>query len=197
MKSSSRRLLAPTFLSVLLIPGLIAGQNASIPKKVSTPEQQESQSKFKNYMARREALQKKAVQAFNAEAARGKNGDCKNSGNTRAAEICLEKESETTQKNYSIFTETVRELLSLRNPESDQPAVSGPTGIPPSAEEFAREFDNLQSAWQQYRKIGTAAAYDQYKGGTAAPVSSIEADQELVRSHMRELNFIYDGLLHR
>jgi len=139
---------------------------------------------------------KKALQALNAETLRGKIGDCKNPANTRAAEICLEKESETTKKNYSTFADAIRELLALRDPASVQPAASGPTGTPLSAEELTREFDNLQSAWQQYRTLGSGAAYNQYKGGTEAPVFSAEADQELLRAHMRELSFIYDGLLH-
>lgn len=197
MNRSSRRLIALMCLPVLLTPALLAGQNTAAPKKALTPDQQESQLKFRNYLAQREALQKKAMRAFTAEAARGKSGECKHAGNTRAAEICLEKESEITAKNYSTFTEAIRELLVLPNPQSDQPAASAPTGTPKSAEELTREFDDLQSAWQQYRKLGTAAAYDQYKGGTGAPVFSIETDQELVRSHMRELNTIYDGLLHR
>jgi|ERR1700722_8283573 len=197
MKASYRRLLAPMLLSVLAISGQLAGQDAPKPKKVLTLDQQEYQSKFQNYLAQRRALQQRAAKAFNAESSRDKAGDCKNANNTRDIEICLQKESEITAKNYSSFTEAIRDLLRLAPPESHQPPTSGPTGTPLDAEASTKEFDNLQTAWQQYRKIGTATAYDQYKGGTAAPVFSMEADQELMRAHMRELNFIYDGLLHR
>jgi hypothetical protein len=197
MNRSSRHPLTAMCATVLMIPGLLAAQDTTKPKKVLAPEQQEAQLKFKNYLAQRQALQKKALQALNAETLRGKIGDCKNPANTRAAEICLEKESETTKKNYSTFADAIRELLALRDPASVQPAASGPTGTPLSAEELTREFDNLQSAWQQYRTLGSGAAYDQYKGGTEAPVFSAEADQELLRAHMRELSVIYDGLLHQ
>jgi hypothetical protein len=197
MKASFRRLLAPTFLSVLVISGQLAAQNTTRPKKVLTPEQQEIQAKFKNYFAQRKVLQKQAAQAFDAESARAKAGDCKNVNNTRDSEICLQKESEITEKNYSAFTGAIRALLSLAPPESGQPLVSGPTGTPPDAAALTLDFDNLQTAWDQYRKIAAKTAYDQYKGGTAAPVFSVEADQKLLRSHLRELNFVYDGLLHR
>jgi hypothetical protein len=195
MKTLSYRMLAAVLFSALMIPAHLAGQDTAGPKKVLTPEQHELQGKFKSYLAQRKALQKQAVHAFDAETARGKAGDCKNASNTRDIEICLDKESEITEKNYSAFTGAIRELLGLTYPESAQPDASGPTGTPPNAEERTREFDNLQAAWQQYLKIGTTTAYDQYKGGTHAPVFSVEAKQELVRSHMRELSFIYDGLL--
>lgn len=197
MKTMFRRVLAPMLLSVLVIPGQLPIQNSTRPKKVLTPEQQELQKRFKSYRAQREALQMEAAKAFDAEAARGKSGDCKNASDTRGVEICLAKEGEITEANYSAFTRAIRELLNLAYPSSNQPATSGPTGTPPDTDDLTREFDNLQIAWQQYRKIGTSTGYDQYKGGTLAPVFSIEVDQELVRSHMRELSFIYDGLLHR
>ncbi len=195
MKTSSRRALAVLLLSALIVPAQLAGQDTTRSKKVLTPEQQELQKKFKSYLAQRKELQKQAAKAFDAEAVRTKVGDCKTPSNTRHSETCLDKESEITEKNYSAFTGAIRELLVLTSPDSAQPAASGPTGTPPSTEERIRELDNLETAWQQYRKIGTTAAFSQYKGGTHAPVFSMEASQELVRSHMRELNFIYDDLL--
>jgi len=197
MKMSSCRMLGAVLLAALSIPGQLAGQDTIRPKKVLTPQQEEFQAKFKSYMVQRKALQKRAAQAFDAETVRARAGDCKNARNTRDIETCLEKESNITEKNYSEFAGAIRELLSLTPPESTQPATSGPTGMPPSAEERTREFDGLQTAWQQYLKSGTTAAYNQYKGGTHAPVFSVEAQQKLVRSHMRELSFIYDGLLRR
>jgi uncharacterized protein YecT (DUF1311 family) len=196
MKSSCLRVLAPILLSVLIIPWQLAGQDTTKPKKESTPEQKELQQKIKGYMVQRGALQRQAAQAFDAEIDRGKVGECRNATNTRDIEICLEKENEITERNYSAFTKAIRELLSLAYPATDQPPASGPTGMPLDAEGLTRELDSLQAAWQQYRMVVKTAAYDQYKGGTLAPVSSMEADLELVRSHMQELNFIYDGLLH-
>jgi hypothetical protein len=196
MKTSSCRMLAAVLLAAVMIPGQLAGQNTPQPKKVLTPEQQERQEKFKSYLAQRKELQKRAAQAFDTESGRARAGNCKNAGNTRDIEECLEKESEITEKNYAVFAGAVRELLALASPESAQPTSPGPTGTPPSAEERTREFDSLQGAWEQYEKIGTAAAYGQYKGGSHAPVFSMEAKQNLVRLHMRELSFIYDDLLH-
>jgi len=197
MKIFSCRVFAAVLLSAMIIPGALNGQNATRPKKVLTPEQQEFQRKIASYMIQREALQKQAAKAFDAETAREKAGDCKNASTTRDIETCLEKDTEITETNYAAFTGAIRELLSLSYPEISGPAASVPTGAPPNAEDLVKEFDALQTAWQQYRKIGTNAAYNQYKGGRLAPVLSATISQELVRSHMRELSSIYDGPLHR
>jgi uncharacterized protein YecT (DUF1311 family) len=197
MKASNHWLLAGILLPALVISGRPAGQESTKPRKVLTPAQQEHQEKFRSYMAQRQALQRRAVQAFDAETARAKTDACKSDSTTRGIEICLEKEIGITEKNYSAFTGAIRELLSLDYPSSDPSATPGPTGTPLSAGTLANEFDALQNAWEQYRKLGTATAYDQYKGGSIAPVVSAEVNQELVLSHMRELNSIYEGLLHR
>jgi uncharacterized protein YecT (DUF1311 family) len=197
MKIFSCWLLAAMLLSALIIPGQLTGQNTTRPKKVLTPEQQEFQRKIASYMIQRKTLQEQAAKAFDAEAARQKAGDCKNASSTRDIETCLEKETEITETNYSAFTGAIRELLSLSYAEFSGPAASVPTEGPPNAEDLAKEFDALQTAWQQYRKIGTDAAYNQYKGGTMAPVASAMTSQKLVRSHMRELSSIYEGPLHR
>jgi uncharacterized protein YecT (DUF1311 family) len=196
MRIFSCRVLAALLLSSLIVPGQLNGQNTARQEKVLTPEQQELQRKIKNYAVQREALQKKAAKAFDAETDREKAGDCKNANTTRDIEICLGKETEITEANYSAFTGAIRELLSLTYPESSPQATSGPTGTPTDAEDLVKEFDALQTAWEQYRKIGATAAYNQYKGGTIAPVSLAMMSQELVRSHMRELSSIYDGSLH-
>ncbi|HEY4838484.1 MAG TPA: hypothetical protein VIH72_07760 [Candidatus Acidoferrales bacterium] len=196
MKIFFCRALAALVFSALIIPGQLTGQDTTQPENAPTPEQ-ELQRKISSYMFQREALQKKAAKAFDAETAREKAGDCKDARTTRDIEICLEKESEITETNYSEFTGGIRELLSLGYPETAEPAAAGPTGTPPTTEDLVKEFDALQSTWQQYRKIGTTAAYNQYKGGSIAPVSSAMMGQELVRSHMRELSSIYDGSLHR
>jgi uncharacterized protein YecT (DUF1311 family) len=197
MKIFSCQVLAAVLLSALIIPGQLVGQNTARPKKVLTPEQQEFQRKVASYMVQRKALQERAAKAFDAETAREKTGDCKNASTTRDIETCLGKETEITETNYSAFTGAIRELLSLSYPEFSEPAASVPTEAPANTEDLVKEFDALQTAWQQYRKIGTSAAYNQYKGGTFAPVASATMNQKLVRSHMRELSSIYDGPLHR
>jgi uncharacterized protein YecT (DUF1311 family) len=197
MKIFSCRLLAAVLLCALIIPVQLTGQNTTRPKKVLTPEQQEFQRKVASYMVQRQALQKQAAKAFDAETAREKAGDCKNASTTRDIETCLEKETAITETNYAAFTGAIRELLSLSYPEFSGPAASDTTKAPPNAEDLVKEFDALQTAWQQYRKIGTDATYNQFKGGRLAPVLSATMSQELVRSHMRELSSIYDGPLHR
>jgi uncharacterized protein YecT (DUF1311 family) len=197
MKIFSCRVLAVVLMCALIIPGQLTGQNTTRPKKVLTPEQQEFQRKVASYMVQRKALQEQAAKAFGAEAGREKAGDCKSASTTLDIETCLGKETEITETNYSAFSGAIRELLSLSYPEFPQPAASVPTEAAPNAEDLVKEFDALQNAWQQYRKIGTSAAYNQFKGGTLAPVSSAMISQELVRSHMRELSSVYDGPLHR
>jgi uncharacterized protein YecT (DUF1311 family) len=197
MKKLPYRVLTGVLFSAMIIPGSLTGQNSARPKKVLTPEQQEFQRKVASYMIQRKALQEQAAKAFDAETAREKAGDCKNVGTTRDVETCLGKETEITETNYSAFTGAIRELLSLSYPEFSGPAASIPTEAPPTAEDLVKEFDALQTAWQQYRKLGTNAEYNQYKDGRLAPVLSATMSQELVRSHMRELRSIYDGPLHR
>jgi uncharacterized protein YecT (DUF1311 family) len=197
MKIFSCRLLIAVLLAALIIPGQLVGQNTTRPKKVLTPGQQEFQRKVASYMIQRKTLQEQAAKAFDAETARQKAGDCKNASTSRDSETCLENSTEMTETNYSAFTGAVRELLSLRYPEFSGTAASVPTEESPNAEDLVKEFDALQTAWQQYRKIGTDATYNQYKEGRLAPVLSATMSQELVRSHMRELSSIYDGPLHR
>ena len=139
-------------------------------RDAAPPRGQESQNGTESYTDQREHLQKQAKQ------------------------ICLEKASKVTDANYATFTGAIREILALVDPDSPE---SGPTGMPPMADESVQEFDALQSTWEQYRKIATDAAYDEYKGGTYAPVFDEEVDQKLIRAHMRELDYIYDGALHR
>jgi hypothetical protein len=163
-------------------------------RDAAPPRGQESQNGTESYTDQREHLQKQAKQAFDAEMARDKTGDCPGEYTTRGSDICLEKASKVTDANYATFTGAIREILALVDPDSPE---SGPTGMPPMADESVQEFDALQSTWEQYRKIATDAAYDEYKGGTYAPVFDEEVDQKLIRAHMRELDYIYDGALHR
>ncbi len=197
MKKLPYHVLAAVLLLTMIIPGALTGQNTARPKKVLTPEQQEFQQKVASYMIQRKSLQEQAAKAFDAEMAREKAGDCKNVSNTRDIEICLGKETEITETNYSAFTGAIRELLSLSYPEFSRPDASVPTEAPPNAGDLVKEFDALQTAWQQYRKIGINATYTQYKGGRLATALSATMSQDLVRSHMRELSSIYDGPLHR
>jgi hypothetical protein len=83
-------------------------------------------------------------------------------------------------------------MLALAYPTmpGDQP-VSGPTGTPLTSTERVTEFDQLEAQSKRFRDDGVRAAYDQYKGGTLAPVFAAEAGQRLLRLHLQELAFIY------
>ena len=127
--------------------------------------------------------------------AREKTGDCKDTRSTLDTEICLEKESKISESNYRAFTGAIRQLLSLTYLQLNPSYAPGPTGQPLNADERLREFDTLQSAWENYRKIAVDSAYNQFKGGTHAPVFAAVTDQLLVRTHMRELDSIYISAL--
>lgn len=161
--------------------------------KVLTPEQQEYQKQFQVFIKQRQALQSQAQKAYNDEMAREKNDPCDVESTTRGAEQCLDRESKLTDANYTAFTGAIRSILALKTPEIGPGSISGPTGTPLSSDELVKEFDKLQSAWQQYRDLVPGTAYNQFKGGTLAPVFDGECSQQIVRSHMRELNKIYGG----
>ena len=128
------------------------------------------------------------------EMGREKAGDCKNASSTYEAVICLGKEGRITTVNYEAMTRSLRALLALA--DADAPTtVIGPTGKALTPAQQAAEFDVLQQKWEVYRKTVESAAYDQFKGGTEAPVSNALADQMVVRSHMKELASIYDFIL--
>lgn len=163
--------------------------------KVLTPEQQEYQKQYRVFMDQRQALQAQAQKAYNDEMEREKNDQCKAESTTRGSEECLSREMNLTAVNYTAFTGAIRSILALKAPQIGDNPGSGPTGVPLTSDESVKEFDSMQSAWQQYRGIVSRAAYDQYKGGTLAPVFDGECTQMIVRSHMRELYMIYGGAI--
>lgn len=188
-----------TLLSLTLLPFLFAQPpaNPQTPPhhRVLTPEQQEYQKQFKVFMDQRHTLQAQAQKSYNDEMAREKNDPCDAESTTRGAEECLDRESKLTDANYKAFTGAIRAILALKAPQIGPANVSGPTGSPLTSEELVKEFDRLESAWQQYRDLVPGTAYDQYKGGTLAPVFDGESSQMIVRSHMRELNKLYGGAI--
>jgi len=161
--------------------------------KVLTPEQQEYQKQYGAFVDQRRTLQGQAQKAYNDEMAREKNDPCNAESTTRGSEECLGRESKLTDANYAAFTGAIRDILALTAPQIGSGPISGPTGMPVSSEEQVKEFDALQAAWQRYRDLVPKTAYDQFKGGTLAPVFDGECTQQIVRSHMRELNQIYGG----
>jgi lysophospholipase L1-like esterase len=172
----------------------VSAQAQAPNHKVPTPEQKDFQAEMAQYLSQHEALSAKAQAALEAEMDREKKGDCPDARTTFAVEQCLSTEIEKTQANYAIFAGAIRAMLALSVPTMPgEPPSIGPTGASPTATEDANEFDQLEAESKQYRDHAAAAAYNQYRGGTEAPVA--EAQQRLLRLHFQEVAFIYESLL--
>jgi hypothetical protein len=143
---------------------------------------------------RRDELRTAAQTALNAEMAREKAGDCPDATTTRAQEECLGAEMRKTDASYAAFASAIRAMLGLSYSTSTQPS-SGPTGIPLTPEQRVAEFDRLEAESKAYREAAAKVAFDQYKGGTLAPVFSLEAAQKLLRLHLQEMAFVYGNEL--
>lgn len=159
-------------------------------------QRQRHHEEFRKFLAEHNRLQTQARQAFDAEAARAQTRDCPTAQTTRDFELCYDKESETTEKNYKVFVEAIRNLLSVQpSSERDEPK-SGPAGPILTPQQQLTEFDSVESRWQSYRDALCAAEFHQYGGGTGGPVGEIQCSLRLTRSHMREINDAYSMLLH-
>jgi hypothetical protein len=107
-----------------------------------------------------------------------------------AAQTALNGEMRKTEANYAAFAGAIRAMLGLSYSTATQP-VSGPTGTPLTPEQRVAEFDRLEAESKAYRETAAKAAFDQYKGGTLAPVFSLEVAQKLLRLHLQEIAFLY------
>jgi len=173
------------------------GQQASSgPKTVVTPEQAALPHQVKQAGAERGDLRNEAQQAFEAEMAREKAGDCPDAHSTYAFILCYEKALAATDQHLKTYQETIRDMLSRRGSDlTGQPAPPGPNG-PLTSAQLVAEFDHLEQVWRPYLEAACTAAFHQFAGGTGAPTASMECSLRLMRSHMRDLDGIYDMLLH-
>lgn len=147
-------------------------------------------------LQRRNELRAAAQTALTTEMAREKAGDCPDATTTRAQEECLDAENRKTEANYKALASAIRAMLALADPSMPgQPPVSGPTGIPLTTEQRVAEFDRLEAESKAYRAAAAKVAFDQYKGGTLAPVFSLGAAQKLLRLHLQEMAFVYGNEL--
>jgi uncharacterized protein YecT (DUF1311 family) len=186
-------------LILLAIPGgpVARAQQAVSPrKKILTPAQKQYQGKWREYMAKRPALQGRAKQIFDTEMAREKAGGCPNAATTSDINVCLGKEVTKTDENLTNYAAVIRELMASA-PEMPGAPAMGPTGPGLTSAESAGEFDRVEQAWRQYRDVACKAARDQVAGGTAAPSYEMQCEINLARSHMRELDSIYWLELHK
>jgi len=177
--------------------GQCCAQQASLPKKRTlTPEQQEFQRKWREYLAKRPDLQTRAKKIFDAEMDREKTGECPDAKSTYEINICFGNETGTTDQNLTNYEALIRELISSA-PDMPGALTTGPAGPALTSSESAVEFDRVEQAWRQYRDTACKAARDQMGGGTAAPSSEMRCVMDLDRSHMRELDSIYWLELHK
>lgn len=184
-------------LILLAIPaGWAAGdQQPAKPRKTLTPEQQEYQRQWREYLAKRPGLQAHAKQIVDAEMAREKARDCPNATTTYDANICMGKEVGITDENLKQYEAIIRELIAS-DPEQPGGPGGGLEGHGLTSAESATEFDSVEQAWHQYRSVACTAARNQMGGGTAALSFEIQCEINLDRSHMHELNSIYGQDLH-
>jgi len=173
-------------LALAALSGTVEGQ---------TPDKQAAQEKWKAFYAQVVRLQKDAAAAFNREMDRDKADPCRQAVSTRDSEECLGKENNAAAANYKAYFEALHALLAL-TPGGGENRTTGPTGVSLTSKEVVEEFDGAEAAWQKYRQTQCMAAFDLYKGGTAAVPQASFCDLMLVRSHMRELERIYSVRLH-
>lgn len=193
----SLKLVLHGLILLAIPPGWAAGGQQSVkPRKTLTPEQQEYQRKLREYMAKRIDLQAQAKQIVDAEMAREKAGDCPNATPTYDANICMGREVGVTDENLKQFQAITREIIASA-PEQPGGPRGGPAGPALTSAESATEFDNVEQAWHQYRKVACTAARNEMGGGTAAPSFEMQCEINLDRSHMHELDSIYWLELHK
>jgi uncharacterized protein YecT (DUF1311 family) len=182
-------------LSCLLAPvsALAAQQNPPKAKKVCTPEQQPCQQDLTQLREESDQLRAVAKQAFDAEMAREKGGDCPGSRSNYDWKLCLGHERDITDRNYEAFAGVIRSTLGLNYPGSQRtPASSGPEGAALTPEQLVAEFDNTERLWASYRDAQCTAAFHQFGGGSGATVAEAECEQRLTRGHMRDLDAVYN-----
>jgi hypothetical protein len=185
--------------SMLGLPLVSLGQQSPTrPKKVLAPEQQACQQQGREIYAELQRLRARAKQAFDAEMEREKSGDCPDAKNNYEFKMCYAKEVGITDGNLRTYEGAIRDLLGLKNPNlTGQQPVAGPAGPVLTPEEDVSEFDHLEQLWHTYLDTASTAAFHQFGGGTGGPAFEMETHLRLVRSHMRELDSVYDGLLRR
>ncbi len=171
-------------------------QPPSRPKKVLTPQQQLLQQEMREVGVKREILRAQAKQAFDAEMAHQKAGDCPDAQNTYQFNVCYGKAAAATDQSLTTYEDAIRNLLDLRYPNlTGQPPMPGPAGPNQTPEDAVAEFDRMEDLWHSYLDTAATAAFHQFGGGTGGPSFSMETHLRLVRSHMLELNDLYGMLL--
>ena len=188
------------FRAIAPVAVLTAQQDAPEPKKVLKPEQRTDQQEVKQMREERDRLRAQAKQAFDAEMARERAGDCSTARTTVDSNVCLSRENKTTEDHYTAYTEAIRATLRLKEPlfpgKTEEPPLSGPAGPMLTPEQRMAEFDKTERLWKSYRDAQCMAAFHQFGRGTGGPSTEMECEQRLIRGHMRDLDTVYGLVLY-
>ena len=194
MAATVRGLVALGLLSGLLTfaPKQGSGQSS----KVLTPQQRAYQAQRAAWLTRYSRLKAGAIAAYNAEQAHKKASDCPDAMTTAAIVECMGKETSITAANEKKFAANIRAMLNAPAPElSGQLPAAGPSGSVPTAAEQLRAFDQMEADWANWSKTAQHVAFTQGGGGTIAPILELQAQQQLLRSHMHDLHVVYGEML--
>jgi uncharacterized protein YecT (DUF1311 family) len=103
--------------------------------------------------------------------------DCPDAKSQFALNICIEQVWGASQRDFNIFYEN---LFSLLAPD--------PTN--------QKALQTAQEQWLTYRALSCAAIDDLYRGGTIRPSAVTRCEIQLTRSRMRDLDSLYQTVLH-
>ena len=160
----------------------IAATTAGAQPSLSNAEKRQRQA---DDLAKRQELVARSDAAWDREMAREKAGDCVGANSTLEANVCLGREVEISSGNLKAYVDAFREIFLISFPEEWR--FSGPTGTPPTGDEFVKQFDRAESQWRDYKTTFCATVFSFNKGGTVAPSAAMLCELHLIRSHMREL----------
>jgi hypothetical protein len=171
-------------------------QTTTKPHKVLTPEQQQFQAEIARWRTEREALQTKASHDLQSALTSTDERVCNAAKSRMEIETCLQAALKSANDNYATFTSDLRSILALAYPTMPgEKPILGPTASPQTSNEAVSEFEQLESQSKAYRKAASTAAWNEFKGGTEAPVFGLEAAFKLLQIHLEELKFIYGSEL--
>ena len=175
-------------LVLVACPGFTFAQGAG-GKRSSLGQSKASDGQMARY-------REEAKVAFDREMAREKAGDCKQADTTFAIVKCLGAENDTTSANYVAYAGALRSLLGLSGEDGESQSF-GLSGKPLTSKELVKDFEATEAAWQKYRTAQCSAAFNLFRGGSVATPQAGFCELMLVRSHMREVDYVYSYLLHQ
>jgi uncharacterized protein YecT (DUF1311 family) len=179
-----------SLIALLIFAIAVAGHSVGGQTPANSPPSKAVLAKERqNFFAQLAAFKKSGRAAYSDEMIREKAGDCPHASSTQDTVTCLRQEIERTTTNYPTYLDALRSVEGLTN--TGETSAGTAESQPLSAEESVKEFDNVEAAWQTYRKAQCSAAYDAYRGGTIAPIMELTCQLSLMRGRMRELENIY------